>query len=101
MQTLFSFIYFQLYEKKDRFQKWAPFTRPDNIKSHPIGKDHTMKILYIEDVMEILQVWRKTATKILSSKTCPMLPRVKGGKYMILKEDFEDYIKSAVIRGKW
>lgn len=60
-----------------------------------------MKILYIEDIMEQLQVGRKTATKILSSKSCPTLPRIKGGRYMILEADWEEYLKSAVIRGKW
>lgn len=100
MQALF-FIYFQLYEKKVDPSKCAFFLWPEIPIIHPVRKDHTMKILYIEDVMEILQVGRKTATKILSSKNCPTLPRVKGGKYMILQEDFEDYIKSAVIRGKW
>ena len=60
-----------------------------------------MKILTITDVMQELGVGRKTATEILSSKACPTLPRRKGQPYRVLKEDFDSYLKSAVIKGKW
>ncbi len=60
-----------------------------------------MNILTIEDVMQLLKCGRKTATRILSSKNCPTLPRVKGGKYLVLEKDFYEYIQESVMRGRW
>lgn len=53
-----------------------------------------MKILGIEDVMREYGLSRKYATKLLNTKGCPVLPRVKGQKYRVSQEGFEEWLKN-------
>lgn len=56
----------------------------------------TVEMLTIEDVMQLLNIGRPTATRILNSKKCPTLPRKKGGKYLVPKKAFLDYLDCGI-----
>ncbi|MCR5420474.1 MAG: helix-turn-helix domain-containing protein [Lachnospiraceae bacterium] len=60
-----------------------------------------IELLTIKDVMELLHIGKYTATRILHKKGCPMLPRKKGEKYLVLKDEFIEWVKFAGYKGKW
>lgn len=60
-----------------------------------------MEIMTVKDVMALLGIGRDKALQILQNKSCPTLPRQKGQEYLILKEEFLEYLKTSSIRGKW
>lgn len=51
-----------------------------------------LKLIGIEDVMALCGCSRKYATKMLSDKTCPTLPRKKGQPYRIPQAAFIDWL---------
>lgn len=51
-------------------------------------------IVSIEDIMETYGFSRKYTTKLLNTKGCPVLPRVKGQKYRVPKEEFEIWLRN-------
>ena len=51
-------------------------------------------IVSIEDIMKTYGFGRKYATKLLNTKGCPILPRVKGQRYRVPKEEFETWLRS-------
>lgn len=53
-----------------------------------------MRILGIEEVMREYGLSRKYATRLLNKKGCPVLPRVKGQKYRVSQEGFEEWLSS-------
>ena len=60
-----------------------------------------IELLTIKDVMELLHISRKMATRLLNRKGCPILPRKKGQHYYVLKDEFIEWIKFAAYKGKW
>ncbi len=52
-----------------------------------------MELIGIDEVMELLQVSRKEATRIANLPGCPCLPRVKWGRFRIPKEAFIEWIR--------
>ena len=56
-----------------------------------------MEIIGIEEVMKLLGVGRPTATRILSTKGCPTLPRKKGQTFRVDKAAFLAWVKKEAI----
>lgn len=54
-----------------------------------------MKILEIQDIVERYQVTYYQARKWLNSRGCPVLPRGRGGRYRVLKDEFERWLKNS------
>jgi len=53
-----------------------------------------MEIIGIKDVMEMLDISRPAATKILNLPGCPVLPRSKNEIFRIPKEPFLEWLAS-------
>ena len=54
-----------------------------------------MKILEIQDIVERYQVTYYQARKWLNTRSCPVLPRNKGGKYRVLQDEFDKWLKNS------
>ena len=55
-----------------------------------------MEIISLEDVMRLLNVSRKEATRILNMPGCPKLPRTKGQRFRVIKDPFLEWIGSGL-----
>lgn len=53
-----------------------------------------MELIGIDEVMSICKVGRATATRLLSCKSCPTLPRKKGQPYRVDKDAFDRWLQS-------
>ena len=51
-------------------------------------------ILTLGDIMELYGFTRKEATKLVNTTGCPVLPRVDGAPYRIIKDEFERWLRS-------
>ena len=51
-------------------------------------------IIGIEEAMQITGLGRKTITRYLNTKGCPVLPRRKGQNYQIPKESFIKWLET-------
>lgn len=47
-----------------------------------------MELIGVEEIMEMLHIGRPMATRLLQEKSCPTLPRIKGQKYRVVKNEF-------------
>lgn len=47
-----------------------------------------MELIGIKEVMELLGVSERLATRILNAEGCPILPRCKGQKFRVPKDRF-------------
>ena len=54
-----------------------------------------MKILEIQDIVERYQVTYYQARKWLNIRSCPVLPRSRGGKYRVLQDEFDRWLKNS------
>ena len=54
-----------------------------------------MKILEIQDIVERYQVTYYQARKWLNIRSCPVLPRNKGGKYRVLQDEFDKWLENS------
>lgn len=54
-----------------------------------------MKILEIQDIVERYQVTYYQARKWLNIRSCPVLPRSRGGKYRVLQDEFDKWLKNS------
>lgn len=54
----------------------------------------TITIIGLKDVMELYGLSRKQATRLLNTKGCPLLPREDGMNYRIVKEEFEQWLRT-------
>ena len=59
----------------------------------------SVELIGIEDVMGILKVSRKEATRILNMPGCPKLPRTKGQRFRVVKEPFLAWVAGDLISG--
>ena len=56
---------------------------------------HTdLEILTMKDIMELYGFARKEATKLVRTKGCPVLPRVEGAPYKVVKDEFETWLRT-------
>lgn len=53
-----------------------------------------IKIIGIKEVMMLYGFSRKEATRLLNTKGCPVLPRESGMPYRIVKEEFEQWLRT-------
>ena len=51
-------------------------------------------IIGIKDVTELYGFSRKEATRLLNTKGCPLLPRESGQPYRIIKDEFENWLRT-------
>lgn len=56
------------------------------------------ELLNVEGVMELLGVSRKQAIRILNMKRCPILPRRKGGHYLVPKAALIEWLENEGFR---
>lgn len=53
-----------------------------------------IEILTMNDILELYGFSRKEATKMLNTKGCPVLPRVDGAPYRVIKDEFETWLRT-------
>lgn len=53
-----------------------------------------IEIIGLEDIMMLYGFARKEATKLVNTKGCPVLPRVDGAPYRLIKDEFEKWMRS-------
>ena len=53
-----------------------------------------IEILTMNEIMELYGFARKEATKLVRTKGCPVLPRVDGAPYKVIKDEFERWLRS-------
>lgn len=53
-----------------------------------------IQIITLTDVMNLYGFSRKEATKLVNVKGCPVLPRVDGAPYRLIKDEFESWLRS-------
>lgn len=46
------------------------------------------EVIGVKDVMEMLHIGEKRATRILNAPGCPVLPRKKGEQFMVPRKAF-------------
>lgn len=54
----------------------------------------TIEIIGIRDVVELYGFSRKEATRLLNTRGCPVLPRESGMPYRVVKDEFEQWLRS-------
>ena len=54
----------------------------------------TIEIIGIKEVIELYGFSRKEATRLLNTRGCPVLPRESGQPYRIVKEEFEQWLRT-------
>ena len=53
-----------------------------------------IQILTLKDIMHLYGFSRKEATKLLNTRSCPVLPRESGSPYKVIKDEFESWLRS-------
>lgn len=53
-----------------------------------------IEVIGIRDVIELYGFSRKEATRLLNTRGCPVLPRESGQPYRIIKDEFENWLRS-------
>ena len=53
-----------------------------------------IKIISLADVMQLYGFTRKEATRLVRTKGCPVLPRVEGAPYKVVKDEFEQWLRT-------
>lgn len=54
----------------------------------------TIEIIGMNEILELYGFSRKEATRLLNTKGCPVLPRTSGMPYRIVKDEFEQWLRS-------
>ncbi len=54
----------------------------------------SIEVIGIKDVIELYGFSRKEATRLLNTRGCPVLPRESGMPYRIIKDEFENWLRS-------
>ena len=54
----------------------------------------SIEIIGIKEVLELYGFSRKEATRLLNTKGCPVLPRESGQPYRIVKDEFENWLRT-------
>ena len=53
-----------------------------------------IEIIGLDDIMVLYRFTRKEATRLLNTRGCPVLPRMDGAPYRIIKDEFEKWLRS-------
>jgi len=53
-----------------------------------------IKILSLKELMSLYDLSRKEITRLLRTKGCPVLPRVEGAPYKVVKDEFEQWLRT-------
>ena len=56
--------------------------------------DTDIVILSLKEIMDIYGLARKEATRLVRTKGCPLLPRVEGAPYRVIKDEFEQWLRT-------
>ena len=56
--------------------------------------DTDIEILTLNDIMRLYGFARKEATRLVRMKGCPVLPRVEGAPYKVVKDEFEQWLRT-------
>ena len=56
--------------------------------------DTDIVILSLKEIMDIYGLARKGATRLVRTKGCPVLPRVEGAPYRVIKDEFEQWLRT-------
>lgn len=56
--------------------------------------DTDIRILTLKDIMKLYGFARKEATRLVRTKGCPVLPRVQGAPYKVIKDEFEQWLRT-------
>lgn len=56
-----------------------------------------IELIGIKEVTELYGLSRKKATRLLNTKGCPVLPRDSGEPYLIVKDEFEKWLRSQIV----
>lgn len=56
--------------------------------------DTDVFIIGMREIMELYGFTRKEATRLLNIKGCPVLPRDKNAPYRVIKDEFEQWLRS-------
>nr|DAH12849.1 MAG TPA: Pyocin activator protein PrtN [Caudoviricetes sp.] len=51
-------------------------------------------IIGMNEIIELYNITRKQATRLLNMKGCPILPRNAGEPYRVIKDEFEAWLRS-------
>lgn len=51
-------------------------------------------IITLQDIMDLYGFTRKQATRLVNMQGCPVLPRVDGAPYRLIKDEFEKWLRS-------
>lgn len=54
----------------------------------------SIEVIGIKDVIELYGFSRKEATRLLNTRGCPVLPRESGMPYRIIKDEFENWLRT-------
>lgn len=54
----------------------------------------TIEIIGMNEIIELYGFSRKEATRFLNMKGCPVLPRESGQPYRIVRDEFEQWLRS-------
>lgn len=54
----------------------------------------TIEIIGMNDVISLYGFSRKEATRLLNTRGCPVLPRESGQPYRIVRDEFEQWLRS-------
>lgn len=53
-----------------------------------------IEIITLNDIMQLYGFARKEATRLVNTKGCPVLPRVDGAPYRVIKDEFERWLRT-------
>lgn len=53
-----------------------------------------IEILSLKELMALYDFSRKEVTRLLRTKGCPVLPRVEGAPYKVVKDEFETWLRT-------
>lgn len=54
----------------------------------------TIEIIGMNDVISLYGFSRKEATRLLNTRGCPVLPRESGQPYRVVRDEFEQWLRS-------
>lgn len=54
----------------------------------------TIEIIGMNEILALYGFSRKEATRLLNTRGCPVLPRESGMPYRIVRDEFENWLRS-------
>lgn len=53
-----------------------------------------IQIISLSEIMKLYGLSRKKVTRLVRTKGCPVLPRVEGAPYKVVKDEFEQWLRT-------